>query len=205
MDVPSPAPRSDNEAHPTPALRHRKDAAARGGAPAGRALTAVSGAGLWSHPGRPVREIMTANVVTFATETSIEEATRVMLDRQISGAPVVDEAARPIGIVSKTDLLEAWHEHVRASAQAPEGTADEPTGVVVGDIMVPYLLAAQDSSPISLAAALMAYEGVHRLLVLDEKSNMVGIVSSLDVLRWLAQLSGFCVERGGAPAAQKPA
>lgn len=199
----APAPRAETEAHPTPAYRHRGEPTAVDALAKVRS-TALE-AGLSRHPGRPVREIMTADVVTFATSTTIEKATQVMLERQISGAPVVDETGRPIGIVSKTDLLEAWHGHVRELAEAPAEAAREPTGVVVGDIMVPYLLAAQDSSPISLAAALMAYEGVHRLLVLDEKSAMVGIVSSLDVLRWLAQLSGFCVERGDVPQALAPA
>lgn len=175
------------------------------------------------HPHRPVREIMTADVVTFAEDTPIEEATRVMLQRRISGAPVADNLGRPIGIVSKTDLLEAWHENNKQAAAAQAELEQDATaaavpteaqqiageaglggkaaasGVVVGDIMVPYLLAAQDSSPISLAAALMAYEGVHRLLVLDEQHKMVGIVSTLDVLRWLAQLSGFCVARSAPP------
>lgn len=142
-------------------------------------------------PHSPVREIMTRNVVTFAQDVPIEAATQTMLHKRISGAPVVDDHGKPIGIVSKTDLLEAWHEHDKAKQRGE--AVDGPSGTVVGDIMVPYLLAAQDSSPISLAAALMAYEGVHRLLVLNEDQQMVGIVSTLDVLRWLAQLSGFCV------------
>lgn len=206
MDVRSPAQRADSEAHPTPAMRHRGPGPGAPVATAPRAEAAAAEAWRSRHPGRPVREIMTADVVTFGADTSIEEATQAMLEGHFSGAPVVDAEGRPIGIVSKTDLLEAWHGHVRSLAEAPAGADPAaPAGVVVGDIMVPYLLAAQDSSPISLAAALMAYEGVHRLLVLDEKSTMVGIVSSLDVLRWLAQLSGFCVERGDVPQALAPA
>ncbi len=141
------------------------------------------------HPLRPVSEIMSTQVVPFTAQTTIQEATQVMLERQISGAPVVDEHHKPIGIVSKTDLLEAWHEHHKSPDAAGE--------TLVGNIMVPYLLAAQHSSPIALAAALMAYEGVHRLLVLNEKSVMVGIVTSLDILRWLGNLSGFLLAKPG--------
>lgn len=141
------------------------------------------------HPHRPVSEIMSSEVVSFTAQTSIREATQVMLERQISGAPVLDEQRRPIGIVSKTDLLEAWHEHHKSAEQSTE--------IQVGNIMVPYLLAAQHSSPIALAAALMAFEGVHRLLVLDEQSAMVGIVTSLDILRWLGNLSGFLLAKPG--------
>jgi CBS domain-containing protein len=160
----------------------------------------------------PVATIMSTQIISFTAETTVETATRLMLERGISGAPVVDESGRPIGMVSKTDLLESWYEQGKAAAE-DEAEGGELTvqrggyacslgsgfhveaaqGVAVGDIMVPYLLAVSSRAPISLAAALMAYEGVHRLLVLNESNEMVGIVSSLDVLRWVAQLSGFCL------------
>ena len=210
----------------------------------------------------PVSSIMTAEVLSFRTTTTVVEATRTMLDRGISGAPVLDGQGKPVGMLSKTDLLEAWHDHgpvaadshepqmasagraaaepqttsagraaaepqlasagratavpqlgsAGTSAAAPQlgmqgadragaGTARAPEATSgrkepsVGDIMVPYLLAVPSQAPISLAAALMAYEGVHRLLVLDDSNNMVGIVSALDVLRWLAQHHGFCLPR----------
>lgn len=155
----------------------------------------------------PVSSIMTESVISFEAGTDIVTATRIMLERGISGAPVLDETGRPIGMVSKTDLLEAWHAQAAAPQPARLGHADEVADLpvkaqeepvataIAGDIMVPYLLAVSSRAPISLAAALMAYEGVHRLLVLDESNQMVGIVSALDVLRWLAQLSGFCLPR----------
>lgn len=145
----------------------------------------------------PVSSIMTARVVSFTADTPADQATRLMLEKGISGAPVVDEAGRPIGMVSKTDLLESLYESLKADTEEQANAALSERKVeqssAVGDIMVPYLLAVSSRAPIALAAALMAYEGVHRLLVLDENNNMVGIVSSLDVLRWVAQLSGFCL------------
>ena len=131
----------------------------------------------------PVASIMTAKVVCFPTHMPVQDVAALLLDRGISGGPVVDAAGHPIGVISKTDVLSALH--------YAEDDSDEP--VLIGDVMVPYILAISYRSPISLAAALMAYEGVHRLLVLDDAKVMVGIVSVLDVLRWLAQLSGFCL------------
>lgn len=132
------------------------------------------------NPNLPVAQIMTHNVIVFETHTSIPQATATLLEHTITGAPVVDATGRPIGMVSQTDLLEAWQQ---AHQQKTTPTQSE----TVGDIMLPYLLAVSHHAPISLAAALMAYEGVHRLIVLDEKNQMVGIVTSLDILRWLAQ------------------
>lgn len=145
------------------------------------------------HQNMPVSSIMTTDVVAFPPDTSIEEATRILLERGISGAPVVDAAMRPTGMISKTDLLEAWQQRIQAQAQ---GSADDGDSEVhVGDIMVPYLLAISHRGPISLATALMAYEGVHRLVVLGENNKMVGIVTSLDIVRWVAELSGFSLAR----------
>jgi CBS domain-containing protein len=141
------------------------------------------------HHSMPVSRIMTDVVTTFPAETRIAVATATLLAHGISGAPIVDATGKPIGMVSKTDLLEAWQQQVDSEGDGSGDTED----VQVGDIMVPYLLAVSHRAPISLATALMAYEGVHRLVVLGENSQMVGIVSSLDILRWVAQLSGFCL------------
>lgn len=181
------------DAHDEPTASAATHRAERRHAPGAQAIDAMDAAArvqhMQRHPHRPVSEIMSTRVITFTASTTIEVATQVMLARAISGAPVVDDRGRPIGIVSKTDLLEAWQEHGKSDDARPH--------TVVGDIMVPYLLAAQNNSPIALAAALMAYEGVHRLLVLDERSAMVGIVTSLDILRWLGNLSGFLLTDPG--------
>lgn len=144
----------------------------------------------------PVSSIMTAHVVSFDAATTVGVATGVMLERGISGAPVMDQDGKPMGMLSKTDLIEAYSSRKdRHQAAAGQCAAGGPEDVKVGDIMVPYLLAVSSTAPISLASALMAYEGVHRLLVLNDSNQMVGIVSALDILRWLAQQRGFSLPR----------
>jgi predicted transcriptional regulator len=143
------------------------------------------------HQDMPVSRIMTRAVVTLRVDTTVEAATEKILAERISGAPVVDAAGRPIGMVCKTDLLEAWQQ-VTTDGESAEAAQ-------VGDIMVPYLLAVSHRAPIALATALMAYEGVHRLVVLGENNQMVGIVSSLDILRWVAELSGFGLPHAAGP------
>ena len=62
------------------------------------------------HQDMPVSRIMTRAVVTLRVDTTVEAATEKILAERISGAPVVDAAGRPIGMVCKTDLLEAWQQ-----------------------------------------------------------------------------------------------
>jgi len=52
-----------------------------------------------------VKDIMSKNPITVHYELTIEETAQLLLDRNISGAPVVDDDNRVIGIISKTELF----------------------------------------------------------------------------------------------------
>lgn len=52
-----------------------------------------------------VADIMTADLVKFVPDQTIQHAIRVLLDERISGAPVVDEAGKLVGILSRKDCL----------------------------------------------------------------------------------------------------
>ncbi len=54
---------------------------------------------------RTVSEIMTSRLVTFSPETSIHKAIKILLDKRLSGAPVVDQAGILVGVLSKKDCL----------------------------------------------------------------------------------------------------
>jgi CBS domain-containing protein len=53
--------------------------------------------------------------------------------------------------------------------------------------MTPYLITVEEDTPIREVAARMAKWGIHRLIVVDEDDQICGIVTSLDVLRWVAE------------------
>lgn len=54
---------------------------------------------------RTVGDIMATRLVTFTPDTNIHEAIRILLDKRISGAPVVDTAGALVGVLSKKDCL----------------------------------------------------------------------------------------------------
>ena len=57
--------------------------------------------------------------------------------------------------------------------------------------MTPYLITIKEDTPIREVAARMAECGIHRLIVVDvdDDQQIRGIVTSLDVLRWVAEES----------------
>ena len=63
----------------------------------------------------------------------------------------------------------------------------------MSDIMTPMSFTLNEDQSISKASALMAYEGIHRLPVVDGAGKVVGLLSSLDILHWLACKTGNTV------------
>ncbi|AJG41503.1 hypothetical protein TRQ7_08610 [Thermotoga sp. RQ7] len=57
-----------------------------------------------------VEEIMTKDVVTVNENTPIEDAARIMEERDISGLPVVDDSGRLVGIITQTDIFKVFVE-----------------------------------------------------------------------------------------------
>jgi len=124
----------------------------------------------------PISAVMSSVVACVRSDVSIDALTSLLLERGIGGVPVVDGSGAPVGVVSKTDLVRA------GSAQ---GT--------VADIMTDMTFSLPVSANLSQAAALMAYEGVHRVPVTCTAGKVVGIVSALDILRWMARQDGYIV------------
>jgi len=153
---------------------------------------------------------MTRDVVKVDPDMGVEALTGIFLERGISGAPVVDRKGRAIGIVSKTDVLRDRFARGdsgeldkpqlhRSGIEAPldPGLHVEPEqGPSVRDVMTPLAFALPETASVARASALMALEGVHRLIVIDAQGDVVGILSSLDVLRWLAVNEGYVLPRG---------
>lgn len=110
----------------------------------------------------------------------------IMIKRGFSGAPVIDQEKKVVGLASQTDL-------VRWLGGAPS-TLHRRT--VVEDIMTPMAFTICETAKISEAAALMVFEEVHRLPVVSRDAKVIGIVSSIDVLRWIAENEGYLVPRG---------
>lgn len=145
-----------------------------------------------------VAMIMTRTTYCVGPEVTTETVIALMLERNMSGVPVIDGDGRPVGIVSKTDLLRHAHEsgdgveEIAAAGRRVDGTMGagfHPTavhGTPVSEVMMPVVFAIDQDTTITAACTLMAAEGIHRLPVLDGDGKVVGILSTLDVVRWVA-------------------
>lgn len=157
-------------------------------------------------PSTRVGEIMSRPVVSVREADSLETLLGLLIERHISGVPVVDEAGRAVGIASKTDLLrtlqavsEGEEVGVPSQVELPSGGTvelglgfhlDSVSGLTVADIMMPIALTLPEDAEVSRAAALMATDGIHRLVVAGTDGRVVGILTATDVMRWVGELAG---------------
>jgi len=140
-----------------------------------------------------VADVMTSSVYAFAQDTSIETAARLMTNRRIGGAPVIDSSGRPIGVISMVDIVDPDRPRtqrdgyplfylVSESSFAELGEDVSVDQGQVADIMSPFILSIESYATLENASKRMLAEGVHRLLVMDD-ADLVGIVTATDLLR----------------------
>ena len=143
-------------------------------------------------------QIMTRPVVTVTPETTIVEAANVMLQRHISGLPVVDAAGKLIGIISEGDFIrrsEIGTERKRGRfLKFILGSGKEASDFVhehgrkVAEIMTKSPLTITEDTPLEDIVELMEKNGIKRLPV-TRGDQVVGIVSRANLLQAVASLA----------------
>jgi CBS-domain-containing membrane protein len=127
-----------------------------------------------------VDDVMTTDVVTVREDTLCHEIVDLLVRHRIGAVPVVDDEGHAIGVVSATDLLpgpvaapSGRYRHVRLRGFA----------TVARDVMSRPAVVAQPSLAVDFAARLMRRAKVHRLVVVDRRGRVAGIVTRRDLLR----------------------
>ena len=137
-----------------------------------------------------VEDVMTTEVLTVRSETTLKEAAEVLVRKRISGLPVVDAENHVVGVLSEGDivfkergeakkksLLERWLElplpDVVSKLEArTAGQAMSAPAVTIGP-----------KRPLTEAANRMVDEAVNRLPVVDDDGKLIGIVTRADLVR----------------------
>jgi CBS domain-containing protein len=126
-----------------------------------------------------VADLMRRDVVTVLPSAPIRDVVRLFRQHGISGAPVVDERGKAIGMISETDLT--W---LMTRLDPPDATANL-LQLTVGEVMTGDVFGVAPDATISDLAAYFARTGLGRAVVL-ENGELRGIVSVSDLLGALA-------------------
>lgn len=149
---------------------------------------------------KSVAEVMTREPITIGEKAPLREAIKILAETRISGLPVVDDAGKLIGIISETDLM--WQE---AGVTPPayfmifdsviyltnpvdfQRDLHKALGQTVGEVMSKKPITISPDKPLKEAAKLMRDRKIHRLPVLDDSEQIVGILTLSDIIREMAQ------------------
>lgn len=146
--------------------------------------------------------VMTTKMVTVPPTMNLVELASLLQKRRITGCPVVDEDGVVVGVVSQTDLTRArakgddFVDLFYSSsgfdtflsdeyAPYPDGDDESLQELSVGDVMNTEVQYVPADTAVGEVASKMLERRVHRLLVTD-RGRFVGIVSSTDLLKVLA-------------------
>ena len=145
---------------------------------------------------KTVGDIMTRNPVRVDGATTAAELAAILDSNEVSGVPVVDAQERVIGVVSKTDLLHQCvagplgsrpGSFLSSIAEGIGGELDAEALGTVSDFMNAEPITATAGDSVDAVAFRMADERVHRIVVVDDAGRLVGIVTSLDLVKLLAE------------------
>lgn len=147
-----------------------------------------------------VMDVMTREVFAVGPDTSLETAARLLTERRVSGAPVIDEHHRVVGVISLSDLADpdrtpsedpgypiyyrvtdGWTDTVGGQGYSRPGR--------VADVMTAAVISVAADATVVEATQRLLQLGVHRLLVVHG-DRLSGVVSAVDLLRAFARMHG---------------
>ena len=127
---------------------------------------------------QPVSLFMTTGeLITAEAEEDLAVALEVFRQGRISHIPILSGGSKLVGVVSPSDVLKL--------ASPPQATRRGKTGIRIADVMTKNIETVRPTAQVRQAAQLFISGGFHSLLVTASDGELVGIVTSSDIIRAL--------------------
>lgn len=145
------------------------------------------------------RDVMQTHVVSVSPQDPLSTVHRLFVEEDITGAPVVDDQERIVGVISSTDLMRAAadeHDTARADpgyfrenlefsgpelSSAPEDYLNRLGERTVEECMSDELVQVSPDASIPEVARTLRSQQVHRVVVVEDE-RLVGIISTFDLV-----------------------
>lgn len=148
-----------------------------------------------------VKDCMVSSVIYVKESDTVEYATRLLLDNNVSGVPVVDENMKVVGVLSESDLI-YQDKDIRLPSFIPllggfimlesirkfEKQLVKMSGYKVKQVMSDKPITIYLDDEISEAVNKMLDNKINRLPVVNKNDELVGIVTRSDILRHIRRL-----------------
>lgn len=117
-----------------------------------------------------INEVMTSPVLTAHQEMGVFNICSILNETNVGCIVIVDDERKCVGIVTERDI-------VRLIASRPPSLH-----IQAKDIMTKPVITIYESQLLKDAILMMNLKGIKRLVVLDDKKMMVGIMTQTDIL-----------------------
>jgi CBS-domain-containing membrane protein len=136
-----------------------------------------------------VSDVMTTHVHVATPQASFKVLVRLIEENKVSAIPIVDQQGFPIGIVSEADLLlkerrvefDSGEDFLHPRKRRHERAKAE--GTVASQLMTSPAITIPADTPLSEAAQVMQKKNIRRLVVVDQRGHITGIVSRSNLLQ----------------------
>jgi predicted transcriptional regulator len=145
-------------------------------------------------------DIMSRMITLIPRKMSLQGAARILARAGITGAPIIDDSGRCVGVLSATDFMHAVEKDTTATEKPSDArsalaqpwqipTCGPGTNLCVEDYMTKDPVLVAPTVHIGDLARMMIDAHIHRIIVIDPVSQTpCGIVSSMDILAALARV-----------------
>ncbi len=148
------------------------------------------------------RDVMTRRISALHLGDTLRGAAGMLLEKGIGGAPVVDRAGRPVGVLSKTDIVRYERERLagrdtplkRAAVRAlgslevvsqyPDLLPDKGAARV-SEWMTPRIISVAEDADLADVAREMLKRRIHRVFVRKKSGRLSGVITTIDLMRCL--------------------
>jgi CBS domain-containing protein len=119
-----------------------------------------------------IQSVMTANPTCCTPDSTLREVAQLMADKDCGQIPVVDAQRRPLGVITDRDIT------VRAVAKGVD-----PATATANDFMTAPATMVTQASSLNDVVDLMEDQQIRRVLVVDDRGAVAGIVAQADIAR----------------------
>jgi len=124
-----------------------------------------------------IREIMSSGLISITEKSSVEDALKLMYEKNVGGLPVVDEDNRIKALITEHDFAKL--------------VAGVNTGIKVEEFMSPNVITANGQMSIEKTTRMMVQQGGFRKLPVVQDSILMGMVTASDIMRYLGSGEAF--------------
>jgi sulfide:quinone oxidoreductase len=138
-----------------------------------------------------VRDVMSKEVVCVHSGSALTVAATLMVQKKVSGVPVLDVHDRLAGVLTEADFLSAMNLEQSAVTDTLETVvrkrrARKGMGTIVDDIMTSPAITIREDETLRTAVTMMDTNRIKRLIVTDDERKVRGVVSRGDLIKLYA-------------------